>query len=109
MGGVATRPKRARGEAFHRGLTGIEMMITPVLLAGGSGTRLWPLSRKSYPKQFTPLIGDQTPFQASARRRKVRSSVSATNAGQTVATNAEQFVPGREKLRCGVVAERAAC
>ncbi|WP_170329172.1 sugar phosphate nucleotidyltransferase, partial [Ruegeria arenilitoris] len=28
------------------------MLITPVLLCGGSGTRLWPLSRKSYPKQF---------------------------------------------------------
>ena len=42
--------------------------ITPVLLCGGSGTRLWPLSRKSYPKQFVPLVGDDTLFQASARR-----------------------------------------
>lgn len=44
------------------------MMITPVLLCGGSGTRLWPLSRKSYPKQFVPLTGEETLFQASARR-----------------------------------------
>ena len=43
-------------------------MITPVLLCGGSGTRLWPLSRKSYPKQFVPLIGEETLFQASAKR-----------------------------------------
>jgi len=43
-------------------------MITPVLLCGGSGTRLWPLSRKSYPKQFATLLGDQTLFQASALR-----------------------------------------
>lgn len=42
--------------------------INPVLLCGGSGTRLWPLSRKSYPKQFVPLLGDETLFQASARR-----------------------------------------
>jgi len=42
--------------------------ITPVLLAGGSGTRLWPLSRKSYPKQFSTLLGDETLFQSSARR-----------------------------------------
>ena len=42
--------------------------ITPVLLAGGSGTRLWPLSRKSYPKQFSALLGDQTLFQSSAKR-----------------------------------------
>ncbi|WP_045387777.1 mannose-1-phosphate guanylyltransferase/mannose-6-phosphate isomerase [Falsirhodobacter sp. alg1] len=44
------------------------MTITPVLLCGGSGTRLWPLSRKSYPKQFTPLMGDETLFQSAARR-----------------------------------------
>ena len=43
-------------------------MITPVLLCGGSGTRLWPLSRKSYPKQFAALVGEETLFQGSARR-----------------------------------------
>ena len=43
-------------------------IITPVLLCGGSGTRLWPLSRKSYPKQFAALLGDESLFQASARR-----------------------------------------
>ena len=42
--------------------------IYPVLLAGGSGTRLWPLSRKSYPKQFSKLVGDKTLFQQSALR-----------------------------------------
>ena len=42
--------------------------ITPILLAGGSGTRLWPLSRKSYPKQFSSLLGDETLFQSSAKR-----------------------------------------
>ncbi len=34
--------------------------ITPVILCGGSGTRLWPLSRKSFPKQFVPLIGNRS-------------------------------------------------
>ena len=42
--------------------------VYPILLAGGSGTRLWPLSRKSYPKQFSKLIGDKTLFQSSAER-----------------------------------------
>ena len=42
--------------------------IHPLLLCGGSGTRLWPLSRKSYPKQFTRLTGNESLFQASARR-----------------------------------------
>jgi len=43
-------------------------IIHPVILCGGSGTRLWPLSRKSYPKQFTPLVGEESLFQASVRR-----------------------------------------
>lgn len=42
--------------------------IHPVLLCGGSGTRLWPLSRKSFPKQFSNIVGDESLFQASARR-----------------------------------------
>ena len=43
-------------------------MIHPILLCGGSGTRLWPVSRKSYPKQFARLMGEESLFQASARR-----------------------------------------
>ncbi|RID90309.1 mannose-1-phosphate guanylyltransferase/mannose-6-phosphate isomerase [Gemmobacter lutimaris] len=42
--------------------------ITPVLLCGGSGTRLWPLSRKSYPKQFALEIDSRSLFQATALR-----------------------------------------
>ena len=42
--------------------------IHPVLLCGGSGSRLWPLSRRSYPKQFVKLVGEESLFQASARR-----------------------------------------
>lgn len=45
-------------------------VIHPILLSGGSGTRLWPLSRKSFPKQFVDLMGDQSLFQASALRLK---------------------------------------
>ncbi|WP_039019293.1 mannose-1-phosphate guanylyltransferase/mannose-6-phosphate isomerase [Halocynthiibacter namhaensis] len=43
-------------------------MIIPVILAGGTGTRLWPLSRKAYPKQFTELVGEESLFQATAQR-----------------------------------------
>lgn len=43
-------------------------MITPVVLCGGSGTRLWPLSRKSYPKQFVPLIGNKSLLQLTLER-----------------------------------------
>ncbi|MBS8225066.1 mannose-1-phosphate guanylyltransferase/mannose-6-phosphate isomerase [Vannielia litorea] len=44
------------------------MKIIPVILCGGSGTRLWPLSRKSYPKQFSAILEGETLFQRSARR-----------------------------------------
>lgn len=43
-------------------------MIVPVLLSGGSGTRLWPVSRKKFPKQFSNLLGTESLFQASLGR-----------------------------------------
>ncbi|MEW8439914.1 MAG: sugar phosphate nucleotidyltransferase, partial [Candidatus Thiodiazotropha taylori] len=43
-------------------------LIVPVILSGGSGTRLWPLSRSAYPKQFIPLMDDNSLFQATLER-----------------------------------------
>lgn len=43
-------------------------MIVPVILAGGSGSRLWPLSRSLYPKQFLPFISHRTLFQETVLR-----------------------------------------
>jgi len=42
--------------------------IVPVILSGGSGTRLWPVSRESFPKQFWPLISERTMIQETALR-----------------------------------------
>ena len=42
--------------------------LIPVVLSGGSGTRLWPLSREKYPKQLLPLIGEDSLLQATVRR-----------------------------------------
>ncbi len=42
--------------------------VLPVVLSGGSGTRLWPLSREKYPKQLLPLVGDQSMLQATVSR-----------------------------------------
>lgn len=42
--------------------------VLPVIMAGGSGTRLWPLSRAGYPKQFLVLSGNESLFQLAARR-----------------------------------------
>lgn len=43
-------------------------MLIPVILSGGSGTRLWPLSRELYPKQLLPLVGERTMLQETAAR-----------------------------------------
>ena len=43
-------------------------MIVPVIMAGGSGTRLWPLSRAKHPKQFLPLNSDKTMLQETVQR-----------------------------------------
>jgi mannose-1-phosphate guanylyltransferase/mannose-6-phosphate isomerase len=43
-------------------------MLIPVILSGGSGTRLWPLSRELYPKQLLPLVGERTMLQDTAAR-----------------------------------------
>jgi len=43
-------------------------MLQPVILCGGTGSRLWPLSRSKMPKPFVPLAGGQTLFQQTAQR-----------------------------------------
>ena len=47
------------------------MKIQPVILCGGSGTRLWPLSRQSFPKQFVPILGNQSLLELTFNRLKV--------------------------------------
>ena len=44
------------------------MSLQPVILSGGSGTRLWPLSREFYPKQFLNLLGENSMFQLTLSR-----------------------------------------
>ena len=51
--------------------------ITPVILCGGHGTRLWPRSRASAPKPFLPLVGDRTLFEAALARCADRASFTA--------------------------------
>lgn len=73
-------------------------MITPVILCGGSGTRLWPLSRKSYPKQFSKLVGDQSLFQASASR-----VTGAEFANPIVLTNSDfRFIVTEQLMEMGI-------
>lgn len=62
-----------------------EIEIVPIILAGGSGTRLWPLSRKSYPKQFVKLLSEQSLLQQAAMR--VHSSSKIRFSSPVVVTN----------------------
>jgi mannose-1-phosphate guanylyltransferase/mannose-6-phosphate isomerase len=63
--------------------------ILPVILCGGSGTRLWPLSRKSLPKQFVPLIGGKSLLQATFERV---SGISGKSPIWTVASEDHRFL-----------------
>jgi mannose-1-phosphate guanylyltransferase len=75
--------------------------IYAVLLAGGSGTRLWPLSRKSYPKQFSNLICKKTLFQFSAKR--LMSSDIIEFASHITLTNADfRFIIGEQLQEIGI-------
>ncbi|CAN0617643.1 mannose-1-phosphate guanylyltransferase [Burkholderia multivorans] len=61
--------------------------IQPVVLCGGSGTRLWPLSRKDLPKQFVPLLGEKSLLRMTLERaRRISPSV------LTVASEAHRFL-----------------
>ena len=57
-------------------------LIIPIILAGGSGTSLWPLSRKSYPKSLLNLIGNSTLLQNSLRQGSL--SVASSTQGWTL-------------------------
>ncbi|WP_424830073.1 mannose-1-phosphate guanylyltransferase/mannose-6-phosphate isomerase [Ruegeria sp.] len=75
--------------------------IFPVILCGGSGTRLWPLSRKSYPKQFVPLIGETSLLQDCAER--LRGPADAPYAKPLVLTNeAFRFVVPEQLAGIGI-------
>lgn len=77
------------------------MKINPVLLVGGSGKRLWPLSRKSYPKQFSRLIDENTLFQSSARRL-ISSDILAFDAPLIMTHNDYRFIVSEQLHEVGI-------
>ncbi len=80
----------------------MDQLLIPVLMCGGAGTRLWPLSRESMPKQFTPLVGGKSTFQ------QVLDRVAAADlfARPIVITNQDfRFVVAEQLREMGVAAD----
>ena len=73
------------------------MLIQPIVLSGGSGTRLWPLSREKYPKQLLPLIGNDSLLQATLLR--VEGLAGAQLTAPMVVSNEEYRFVIAEQLR----------
>jgi mannose-1-phosphate guanylyltransferase/mannose-6-phosphate isomerase len=69
--------------------------VIPVILSGGSGTRLWPLSRKERPKQFLPLVGDRSLFQETV----LRAAAIQNSVGPLVVCNEAHRFLVAEQLR----------
>ncbi|MCL1551764.1 mannose-1-phosphate guanylyltransferase/mannose-6-phosphate isomerase [Xanthomonas nasturtii] len=72
--------------------------VLPIILSGGSGTRLWPLSRESYPKQFLPLVGDKSMLQATW----LRAAPVAAHAPIVVANEEHRFIAAEQLQQLGV-------
>ena len=73
--------------------------ITPVILCGGSGTRLWPLSRTAFPKQFLVLSGKTTLFQQAVERLQALKNPSITLNDTLIVTNEEHRFLVTDQLR----------
>ena len=74
-------------------------MLHPVVLSGGSGTRLWPLSRQNQPKQFLSLIGDRSLFQETILRA---SRLPGAQSPVTVCSDDHRFMVGEQLQAIGV-------
>ena len=73
--------------------------LVPVILSGGAGTRLWPLSREHHPKQLLPLLGDDTLLHATARRLAL---VEDAQRPIVVCNEAHRFVVAEQLRAVGV-------
>ncbi|HRQ48778.1 MAG TPA: sugar phosphate nucleotidyltransferase, partial [Rhodocyclaceae bacterium] len=78
------------------------MTLQPVILSGGSGTRLWPLSREQYPKQLLQLTGDSTMLQDTALRlQHFTGSVGIADEPIVVCNEEYRFITAEQMRACG--------
>ena len=73
--------------------------VTPVILCGGSGTRLWPLSRTGFPKQFLCLTGNESLFQQAAQRLNQLGNSGIAVANPIIVTGEDHRFLAAEQLR----------
>jgi mannose-1-phosphate guanylyltransferase/mannose-6-phosphate isomerase len=73
--------------------------VQPVILCGGSGTRLWPLSRAGFPKQFLCLTGDESLFQLAARRLAMLETSEMQVSAPVIVSNEDHRFLALEQLR----------
>ena len=73
--------------------------VQPVILCGGSGTRLWPLSRAGFPKQFLCLTGADSLFQQAAKRLMSLGTDNIQVAAPLVVTGEDHRFLATEQLR----------
>jgi mannose-1-phosphate guanylyltransferase/mannose-6-phosphate isomerase len=78
-------------------------MIIPVILCGGSGTRLWPLSRRDFAKQHVPILDGESPFQRTLRR--VAASPAVFGRPLVIAGSAGRFLASEQARAAGVTAD----
>jgi mannose-1-phosphate guanylyltransferase / mannose-6-phosphate isomerase len=96
-GGVLGRTHTGNGRWVMGG-----PVLTPVIMCGGAGTRLWPVSRESMPKQFVPLVGEQSTFQQVV----ARVTDPATFGRPIIITNSDfRFVVAEQLRECGIEAD----
>lgn len=74
-------------------------MLIPLILSGGSGTRLWPVSRRNLPKQFLALAGRETLFQQTVARTQ---HLPAVQAPIVVASEDHRFLAAEQLLQSGI-------
>ena len=77
----------------------MSISVQPVVMAGGSGTRLWPLSRAGYPKQFLVLSGNSSLFQQAAARLATLAETGTTVAAPLIVGNEEHRFLVLDQLR----------
>ncbi len=75
------------------------IQVTPVILCGGSGTRLWPLSRTGFPKQFLCLTGNESLFQQAAQRLAALGNDSIQVAAPVIVSGEDHRFLASEQLR----------